>query len=146
MSCPVCFHGLGSCLPQPAPQGNAGRASSLLKRPPGRITCPATGLHLLEVTPRDIHRIQPRLPLRTLGLTGEHDHPAVRRPCRPLIEEGRGQQPFFAAIGAHHADMEPALGLLGKGDQITARRPDWRAIAPLPETDPPRLTTTCGHY
>src|SRR3546814_13616829 len=48
----------------------------------------------------------------------------------------RGRQDTLArAVGAHHADRELALVLLGKGDQIAARRPHRRRITTLVEAD-----------
>ena len=43
------------------------------------------------------------------------------------------------AVGAHHADMKPALVLLGEGDQSPRGAPDRGAIAPVAVRDALRL-------
>src|SRR6056297_796723 len=137
-----------SCLSQALALENAPRAprGSLLQRPPGGVARAARGFHPPQVAPCYVHRVEPRLAGCALCLAGEHDDPAIGCPGRPLVEEGRGEQPLLAAIGAHHADMEAPLGLLGKGDEIAARGPDRCAVAPLSEADAARLAAARVHY
>ncbi len=58
---------------------------------------------------RDVDRVERRRARRRPRVSRVNMmHPAVRRPGRPLVEEGRRQQPLLRAVGAHHADVEAA--------------------------------------
>ena len=49
------------------------------------------------------------------------------------------------AVRLHHADQELAADLLGEGDEVAARRPDRRRIAPVAEGDAPLVRAVGVH-
>src|SRR6266511_1527906 len=104
------------------------------QRRPGRVGRVARRRQALLVATGDVDRVQrrPRLPA---GVAEEHDHAAVRRPGRALVVIALGQDAFARSVGAHDADAELALILLGEGDIVAARRPHRRRIGAIAETD-----------
>src|SRR5207245_681440 len=53
--------------------------------------------------------------------------------------------PFSGSVRAHHSDEEGPAVDLGKGDQITARRPDRGAVFARTEADPLGLAAIRAH-
>src|SRR3546814_10220528 len=108
------------------------------------------GHDLTQIVARQVDRIEAFRPAEPLvvarRLPPEHEHPAVGRPGRTLVQVAFGQQPLAAAVGAHDADMKPAAELLGEGDQVAARRPDRSRIAPAIEADASHVAAIDVHY
>src|SRR6266508_4059794 len=71
---------------------------------------------------------------------------ALRRPGRALVVIALGQDAFARSVGAHDADAELALILLGEGDIVAARRPHRRRIGAIAETDALRRSAARRHH
>ena len=120
-----------------------------LQRRPRRVGRVAGRYDLALVVAGEVDRIKPRppfLPSRVLARLAEiHQHPPVGRPCRTLDVKVLDQDPFTRSVGAHHAYGKHAAGDFGESDQVAARRPYRRRVAPLAETDAARLAALDLH-
>src|SRR6202043_2148355 len=77
---------------------------------PGRIGSKARRRDALFEASGNIDRKQ-RRPAIAAGIAEEHQHPPVRRECRPFIVEARGENPFARTIGLDDADGELTAAL-----------------------------------
>src|SRR5690242_15115024 len=57
-----------------------------------------------------------------------------------------GDHPLARAVSTHYAQGETPALLLGKGQQVTARRPDGRAVIAGPEADAALARAVCIHH
>src|SRR6516165_796031 len=69
--------------------------------------------------------LSPRLAAR---VPEKHQIKPIRRPGRALVVKSLGQNPFARTIRLNHANRKGFGMLLGEGDIIAARRPDWSRI------------------
>src|ERR1700675_4393610 len=77
------------------------------------------------------------------GIAKEHQIKAVRGPSRPLVVVAFGQDPLARPIRTHYTDRERTALLLGKGDIVAFRRPDWRRIASFAKRNAFRAASGC---
>src|SRR3546814_1337785 len=63
------------------------------------------------------------------------DDAAVWRPAWPFVLPAVGEDSLAAAVGPDHADAKTPAAHLGEGDQVAARAPRRRAIAPVAKAD-----------
>src|SRR3546814_8616168 len=63
------------------------------------------------------------------------DDAAVWRPTWPFVLPAVGEDSLAAAVGPDHADAKTPAAHLGEGDQVAARAPRRRAIAPVAKAD-----------
>src|SRR5690606_26674615 len=96
----------------------------------------------LLVTAGQVDREQLR---SAAGLAEEHQHAAIWRPGRAFLQAAGGEDALARAVGAHHADLELAGGLLGEGDEVAARGPDRRRIGAVAEGDALRVRAIRAH-
>src|SRR5687768_17601438 len=57
-----------------------------------------------------------------------------------------GQYPLARAVETHHADQKTSCELLGEGDVVSARRPDGRRVAAIPQADAMRAPAVSPHH
>src|SRR3546814_14475633 len=56
-------------------------------------------------------------------------------PYTTLVRSAVGEDSLAAAVGPDHADAKTPAAHLGEGDQVAARAPRRRAIAPVAKAD-----------
>src|SRR5271155_259671 len=92
-----------------------------------------------QISPRDVDRVEvdATTTAARIGrlLAEEHQHPAVRRPGWPLVQEAARKYSFAFTFRRHEADRKLAPIYLGEGDQVAARRPHRRRVAARAEAD-----------
>src|SRR5689334_16189287 len=103
-------------------------------RRPGRVGGVARRLDAVQVSSGDVDAPELRSGARTC-LAAERNDAAVGRPGRALILVGLGEAALACAVGANDADVELAVGLVGKRDPVAARRPHWRGVFAFAEGD-----------
>ena len=74
-------------------------------------------------------------PLAGRSFLEVHQHATVRSPRWAFGMPRFDEFALSCSVGTHDADVEPSAVHFGKGDQIAARRPDWRSIIAVAEAD-----------
>src|SRR5215213_8313586 len=116
---------------------------STQQRRPRRIGRERRRRNFLFVPAGDIDRIKRRpRPL----IAEKHQHATVRRKGRTFVVIAGREQALAGAVRLHDTDRELSAALLGEGDEIAARRPDWRRIRTLAETDTLRVAAARAHH
>src|SRR3954453_11392581 len=116
--------------------------ASVQRRRPGRIGGQARCRDALLREAHDRH-------LPELGalaeIAEEHQVETVRGPGRAFIVIALGQHALGGTIRPHDADGKLAARLLGEGDEVAARGPDRRRVAPFAEGDALRVGAVGAH-
>ncbi len=79
-------------------------------------------------------------------LTAERDDAAIGAECRTFDGETFRQDPLARTIRPHDAQRKTPPCETRKGNQISTRRPDWRAIAAIAKGDATRAATGRTHH
>ena len=121
-------HGGSSFLLRAAPR-------SLHQRSPRRVAGVARGRHQEFAVAENVGHVDLRAPDSPPGSRKNITNSPLGEKVGPSLWIALGDDALARAVGLHHADAEQAVLLPGEGDEVAARRPDRRRIAPFAERD-----------